>query len=96
MIIRHVYLSKTSSDTTGESDTLISIAKNNEPVPGNMDNEKDKAVVRSEAMARSAIKALLKIISRELLLMKKGIPSQCSSFHKGCKKERDNRSRRIL
>lgn len=82
-----VYLSKTSSETTRESDTLISVAKNNEPSPRNLDNQKNKAVFRSEAVARSAYKSAPENYIKGVVIDEKGnpIPNAAVSI-KGAKK----------
>jgi CarboxypepD_reg-like domain len=69
-----LYLSKTSSDTTGESGTLISVAKNNEPVPGKMDTEKNKTVTRGEAVARAEYKSTPENYIKGVVTDEKGNP----------------------
>jgi CarboxypepD_reg-like domain len=69
-----LYLSKTSSDTTGGSGTLISVAKNNEPVPGNLNIEKNKVVTRGEAPARTVYKSTSENYIKGFVIDEKGNP----------------------
>ena len=82
-----VYLSKTSSDTTRESDTLTSVAKNIGQSPRITDNEKNKVVVRGEAMARSTYKSAPENYIKGVVIDEKGnpIPNAAVSI-KGAKK----------
>lgn len=91
-----VYLSKTSTDTAGETGKLNSVAKNNETVPGNMDNENKKAVVRSEVMAAPANKSAPENYIKGVVMDEKGNPIPNAAVSVKGEKECDNRSHRIL
>ncbi len=81
------YSSKTGSDTTGESASLNSVAKEYEPAPKIADYEKDKAVLNDQGLTRSSFKNPSGNYIKGVVTDEKGIPIPNATVSiKGAKK----------